>query len=118
GLLADARLVKLVLYVNDLAASRAFYENVLDLELLESDEASATYDTGQVLLSLEPASDHGITLAPRDRSADLTFLVDDLDATRDALGDRGLQFTKTLRYEIGATADFYDPDGHWMSLYE
>jgi predicted enzyme related to lactoylglutathione lyase len=29
-----------------------------------------------------------------------------------------VRFSRTLEYVIGMTADFYDPDGHWFSLYQ
>jgi catechol 2,3-dioxygenase-like lactoylglutathione lyase family enzyme len=119
GILAGSRIIYLNLYVSDLAASRAFYEGMLGLRLIEANDSSVKYDTGQTLLCLSRASDHGVTLAARDRSADLTFLVNDLEGTRAELVDRGVEFSETLlRYEIGATVHFYDPDGHWFSLYE
>jgi catechol 2,3-dioxygenase-like lactoylglutathione lyase family enzyme len=114
----NSRIVKLIFYVRDLAISRAFYEDSLNLELLQSDEQSADYDTGQIILCLERKAVQDGAVPRRDRSADLTFLVEDLVGTRDALVSQGVQMTETLRYEIGATVDFFDPDGHWISLYE
>src|SRR5262249_25590406 len=78
----------------------------------------ANYDTGQMVLCLECQGAQGEAVSSRDRSTDLTFLVEDLAVTRDALMARGVQMTETLRYVIGATVDFYDPDGHWIALYE
>jgi catechol 2,3-dioxygenase-like lactoylglutathione lyase family enzyme len=52
------------------------------------------------------------------RSTDIVFLVDSVDEARAALEARGVRFTETHRYEIGAITDFYDPDGHWFTLYE
>jgi catechol 2,3-dioxygenase-like lactoylglutathione lyase family enzyme len=37
---------------------------------------------------------------------------------RGSLGRRGVQLTPTVRYEIGAIADCYDPDGHWLTVYQ
>jgi catechol 2,3-dioxygenase-like lactoylglutathione lyase family enzyme len=37
---------------------------------------------------------------------------------RAGLEGRGVRMSRTLDYEVGRTADFYDPDGHWFSLYE
>jgi catechol 2,3-dioxygenase-like lactoylglutathione lyase family enzyme len=118
GTLAGSRLSHVLLYVNDLPVSRRFYEDGLGLRLIESDACSAKYDTGQTRLHLQRASDHGVTLATRDHSADLTFLVDDLDSVRRDLENGDITFSDTLRYEIGATVNFSDPDGHWFSLYE
>jgi len=118
GILANSRIVYLMLYANDLEASRAFYEVMLGLRLIEADKSSAKYDTGQTILCLNRAADYGVKLARRDYTADLTFLVDNLDGVRATLAKRGVEFSETLRYEIGATVNFYDPDGRSISLYE
>lgn len=118
-MLADHRIVYLFLYVEDLAASRDFFERILRLRVLEEDEGSVKYDTGDVILALNRAADHGVTLPhEHDHSTDIVFLVDDVDEARAALEARGVEFTETHRYEIGAITDFYDPDGHWFTLYE
>lgn len=119
ALLAERRVVYLFLYVRDLAASRDFFERALRLRVLEADERSVKYDTGEVILALNRAADYGIALPNEpDHSTDIVFLVEDLDAARAALEQRGVVFTETHRYEIGAISDFYDPDGHWFTLYE
>jgi catechol 2,3-dioxygenase-like lactoylglutathione lyase family enzyme len=119
GALAAARLVQVTMYVNDLAASRAFYEDALGLELVGADEGSALYATGPARLRLRRADDELVTVVDGpDPSADLTFLVPRLDPVRDALAARGVELSETLRYVIGATTGFFDPDGHRISLYE
>src|SRR5947199_7653924 len=45
-------------------------------------------------------------------------MVDKFPRCRDVLAARGVQFSRTLEYIIGMTTDFYDPDGHWFSLYQ
>jgi predicted enzyme related to lactoylglutathione lyase len=118
-MLTDHRIVYLFLYVQDLSASRNFFERVLRLRVLEEDESSVKYDTGEVILALNRAADHGVTLPDEhDHSTDIVFLVDSVDEARAALEARGVRFTETHRYEIGAITDFYDPDGHWFTLYE
>jgi catechol 2,3-dioxygenase-like lactoylglutathione lyase family enzyme len=105
--------------VSDMEASRAFYEHALGLRVLGAGPHVVTYSASQVQLSLLPAAEHGVTLEEgRDRSADITFMVDDFSRCRDALEARGVRFSRTLEYSIGKTADFYDPDGHWFSLYQ
>jgi catechol 2,3-dioxygenase-like lactoylglutathione lyase family enzyme len=37
---------------------------------------------------------------------------------RAALEQRGVSFLPTSWYQPGGIADFYDPDGHWLTLYE
>jgi catechol 2,3-dioxygenase-like lactoylglutathione lyase family enzyme len=118
-MLTGARIVYLFLYVRDLEVSRGFYERTLGLRVIEEDSDSVKYDAGQVILALNRASDYRITLPePPDHSTDIVFLVDDVDSARAALEERGVKFTETHRYEIGAISDFYDPDGHWFTLYE
>ncbi len=113
------QIIYLILYVNDLGKSRAFFEGALGLRLLEQDAGSVKYDTGHVLLCLHRASDYGITLpASLDHTTDIVFLADDIEGVRAALNRRGVQLTPTVRYEIGAIADCYDPDGHWLTVYQ
>ncbi|MFI7000254.1 VOC family protein [Nocardia sp. NPDC050175] len=118
-MLPDSRIVYLFLYVKDLAVSREWFEHKLGLRVLEEDADSVKYDCGTAILALNKADDYGIELATeRDHSTDIVFLVDNLDHARAALEARGIEFTETHRYEIGAITDFYDPDNHWFTLYE
>ena len=119
GILEGAQIIYLILYVNDLAESRAFYEQQLGLRVIEADEGSAKYDTGLVILCLNRASDYGVTLiGRRDDSSDVVFLVDDINAMRQALEARGVTFVRRRTYEIGLVTDFYDPNGHRLMLYQ
>lgn len=118
-MLTDNRIVYLFLYVRDLAASRDFFERALRLRVIEEDADSVKYDGGEIILALNRAADYNITLPDEhDHSTDIVFLVDNVDLARAALEARGVRFTETHRYEIGAITDFYDPDGHWFTLYE
>jgi catechol 2,3-dioxygenase-like lactoylglutathione lyase family enzyme len=117
--MAGARLSYLILYVRDLERSRAFYEDGPGFRPVGSDATSVDYTAGDVILRLETAADAGVVMPDgKDRALDITFLVDDLEVTRDALAARGVELRRTLDYEVGKTVDFYDPDGHWFSLYE
>jgi len=108
-----------MLFVNDLDASRDFYGRLLGLQVIHQDASSASFSAGPVAICLRLAANYGITLGGgRDRSVDITFLVDDLAKRRDELEARGLRFSRTLEYVIGSTVDFYDPDGRWFSLYQ
>jgi catechol 2,3-dioxygenase-like lactoylglutathione lyase family enzyme len=109
----------IVLFASDLVASRSFYEHTLGLRVLAADSRAALYSAGHVRLCLLPAAEHGVVLEDGlDRSVDITFMVDDFARCHDALEARGLRFSRTLEYSIGITADFFDPDGHWFSLYQ
>ena len=119
GALADSPIVYVILYVRDLAVSRDFYEQKLGLRVLEEDAASVKYDVGLGILMLNRASDYGITLAPgRSEATDIVFLVDDIDRMKATLEGRGATLGKAFRYDPGGICDFYDPDGHWLTLYE
>ncbi len=119
-MLEQARIIALDVYVSDLAVSRDFYERRLGLQVLEEDEDSVQYDGGQIILALKRAADYGIELSTveRDGAADVVFLVENLTELRDALERRGVAFNPTSWYEVGGIADFYDPDGHWLTLYQ
>ncbi len=119
GILGNAPALYIIVYVSDVARSRAFYEDQLRLRLIEADEASAKFDCGLVILCLQNAADYGITLAGRcDDSSDLVFLVDDINATRAALERNSVTFVRRRTYEIGLVTDFYDPDGHRLMIYQ
>ncbi len=116
---AGLNLDTIVLFVSDMVASRSFYEHTLGLKVLAVDSHAALYSAGHVQLCLLPAAEHGVVLADGlDRSVDITLMVDDFARCHDALEARGLRFSRTLEYSIGITADFFDPDGHWFSLYQ
>jgi len=117
-MLTDSRVVYLFVYVSDLEVSRAFYEDTLGLRVIEEDPDCVKFDGGQVILALNRAADYGIDLPGRDNSTDIVFLSDDLSAMRTALEARGVKFLPTAWYSVGGIADFYDPDGHWLTLYE
>ncbi len=115
----DLSLETIVLFVSDMVASCSFYEHTLGLRALEVTPYAATYSAGHVQLCLMPAAENGVTLRDGpDRSADITFMVENLPRCRDLLAARGVQFSRTLEYIIGQTTDFYDPDGHWFSIYQ
>lgn len=119
-MLADSHLAYLFVYVTDLPRARAFYEDTLGLGVLEEDAAAVKYETGQVMLALNRAADYGLSLDGQpDESSLIVFHVQDIDAARADLEERGVSFAgPTERYDIGATAAFFDPDGHGLMLYE
>src|SRR3954451_12099481 len=94
-LLARSRILTVFAYVEDLACSRAFYGVVLGLREVESGApGTATYDVGQVLLTLVPAAAHGVRLATPDDSTDIVFLVDDVAAMIGPMERRGVRFQR------------------------
>lgn len=117
--LAQSRVLFLFVYVDELARSETYYERTLGFRRTAIAAPGTTYDTGQVLLTLVPAAEHGVRLAkPHDDSTDIVFLVDDIAATATAIEGRGAAFERRRTYEIGSVMDFYDPNGHRLMLYE
>ena len=118
-MLADTRVLYVFLYVRDLAVSREFYADTLGLRVLEEDEGCVKFDAGQVILALNRADDYGIVLPDiKDHSTDVVWLVDDVRQATENLSARGVVFKPTDWYQPGGIADFYDPDGRWLTLYQ
>jgi catechol 2,3-dioxygenase-like lactoylglutathione lyase family enzyme len=118
-MVTKTQLMFVSLYVRDLAVSRRFYDDVLGLYALDPDRASVSYRLGHAVVTLQQAADPAILQdEARDRSITLTLLVDDVLAARATLEDRGARLRSTQTSPAGAMVDFYDPDGHWFSLYE
>jgi catechol 2,3-dioxygenase-like lactoylglutathione lyase family enzyme len=121
-MLADSRIVYLFIYVSDLEVSRGFYEDVLGLRVIEPEERdddAVLFDCGSVILGLNRASDFGVDLpVERDNSTDVVWLVDDMEAMQKSLEARGVEFIAPVWYEVGGIVDFYDPDLHWLTLYQ
>jgi catechol 2,3-dioxygenase-like lactoylglutathione lyase family enzyme len=119
--LRDARLVGFV-GSSDLPRSRAFYEGVLGLEVVDESPFACVFDVAGTMLRVTPV--------PHVVVAGYTVLgweVDDIERVIDLLGDRGVDFA---RYD-GVDQDdrgiwtapggkriawFTDPDGHILSL--
>jgi len=119
--LTRAPVVYLIVYVRDLAVSRAYYEQRLGLRVLEEDADSVKYNGGPLILCLNRAGQYGIALPEgRDESTQIVFLVRDVHALQPALEARGVEFAtrEPYVYEAGVVGDFYDPDGHHLVLYE
>jgi catechol 2,3-dioxygenase-like lactoylglutathione lyase family enzyme len=118
-MLKDPRVVYVFLYTRDLAVSRAFYADTLGLRVIEEDESCVKFDAGQTILALNVAAEHGIVLPDiKDHSTDVVWLVDDVRQATANLTARGVEFKPTDWYQPGGIADFYDPDGRWLTLYQ
>ncbi|MEV6815221.1 VOC family protein, partial [Micromonospora sp. NPDC051296] len=113
-----AAVMYVFVYVRDLARSRRFYEDVLGFPVLESDDVSVKYDAGGVVLALNRAADWGIAIDDQVGSSLLVFHVGNIDRAKAAAQARGAVFDETIRYDIGATTNCYDPDGHCVTIYQ
>lgn len=110
---------QLLLAVEDLEASIAFYRDTLGLALLDATGSAATFATGNVKLVLQEwraLADH----FPARRNGYLTvFHVDDIEASYRELARRGLTFQGNVGYsDIGGSVRFADPTGYVFCLYQ
>jgi catechol 2,3-dioxygenase-like lactoylglutathione lyase family enzyme len=111
----------ITLFVEDLAATKAFYREVFGLPVHYEDDDSAVFNFGNTLVNLLKASEGAdliapATVAPPDAGArfQFTITVDDVDATCAELARRGVDLLNgPIDRPWGIrTACFRDPAGH------
>ena len=101
------------LYVTDMQRSRAFYRDVLGIPVEGDDHwAEATFSDG-LRFALHEA--HG-DVAPGTAVIDLE--VADIDAAVTSLREAGVEVGAVAREEYGCFADFRDPDGYRLQLFQ
>ena len=107
-----------MLGVQDLAKSVAFYRDTLGLKVTgEVPGEFAFLSAGSVTLGLSvPIAKH-TGLGPG--CTEVVFSVEDVTAGYEALKGRGVQFTHEPRVATGPmwVANFNDPDGHHLSIF-
>jgi catechol 2,3-dioxygenase-like lactoylglutathione lyase family enzyme len=124
--------VETALYVDDLARSGRFYEDVFGFRQLMADDRMRAYSVAdrQVLLlfcrggSTEPSPMHGGLIPPHDGrgTLHLAFAIaqEDLDGWRRALAARGVALESDLHCGDdrpgGDSLYLRDPDGHLVEL--
>jgi catechol 2,3-dioxygenase-like lactoylglutathione lyase family enzyme len=111
----------ITLFVEDLDATRAFYQEVFGLPIHYQDDASAVFDFGNTIINLLKSSE-AVTLiepaavAPRYAGSrlQLTITVEDVDAMCAELATRGVTLLNgPMDRPWGIrTASFRDPGGH------
>ena len=109
------------LFVEDLPATKRFYEEVFGLPVHYEDDASAVFNFGNTLINLltsteaheliEPAV---VASAEAGSRVQFTISVDDVDATCEELKRRGVELLNgPIDRPWGIrTAAFRDPGGH------
>jgi catechol 2,3-dioxygenase-like lactoylglutathione lyase family enzyme len=111
----------ITLFVEDVAASKAFYRAAFGLSVVYEDDASAVFNFGNTLINLLAASEAveliaPASVAPREAGsrAQFTINVDDVNATCAELEGRGVTLLNgPMDRPWGIrTAAFRDPDGH------
>lgn len=116
AVLAGSRMIGVNLMVGDVDRSAAFFIRFLKAAPITDGKSGPAFDAGECILWLKPRS--GPAPTANDRTAMMTFQVKDIDEASAALRARGVQVGDVFRYEVGATAEFRDPDGHSLALYE
>ena len=111
----------ITIFVEDLAATRAFYENVFGLEVVYSDEASAVVRLENLMINILRADRAGTLIEPRpvagpDSGARLlpTIAVEDANAVYQELKQHGVTILNgPIDRPWGRrTVAFADPAGH------
>jgi len=116
------------LYVADVARARAFYENVLNLETIFSDDRLTAYAVGPSVLLLftqgateEPAVMPIGTIPGHDGKGRLHFAfavsAEDIEPWRTHLDRHGVEIEGEVKWPQGARSLYFrDPDGHLLEV--
>jgi len=111
----------ITLFVEDVAATKRFYQDVFGARLKYEDDVSAVFDFSHIQVNLLDASAvpeliEPAVLAPQEAGSRLvlTIDVDDVDAMCAELGKRGVELLNgPMDRPWGLrTASFRDPAGH------
>src|SRR5712692_2874239 len=112
-----AQISFIMLGVEKVAGSKAFYCEKLGLAVKFEFEAFVFLDGGGVTLMLSESL--GRAAKPLAGATEIVFGVSEVRAAHRALAARGIVFTQEPR-QVTPTdwaANFYDPDGHRLSVY-
>lgn len=123
------RVLETVLYVDDFARACPFYEQVLGLPPIYTDQRLNAYDVGGngVLLlfrrgqSLQPVTMPGGTIPPHDGHGPVhvafSIAADELSAWEARLREAGVAIEAQTRWPRGGISIYFrDPDGHLLEL--
>ena len=111
----------ITLFVEDLPATKQFYQEVFGLPVHYEDDASAVFNFGNTLINLLKASEARELIEPAavaepnaGSRVQFTIDVDDVDATCAELARRGVELLNgPIDRPWGIrTASFRDPGGH------
>lgn len=111
-----SRIAAIMLGVRDLAAAITFYKDKLGLKVIMQESQLALLQCGNVMLGL---SLRHASAAPLAEAVEVSFGVDNLPATYQSLGERGVVFLSEPR-QVTPTdwaVHFRDVDGHLLSLF-
>jgi catechol 2,3-dioxygenase-like lactoylglutathione lyase family enzyme len=115
----------ITLFVEDLDATKRFYQEVFDLPVVFEDDNSAVFRFGETLVNLLRVSEGPELIAPAAVAApqtgsrfQLTIWVEDVDARCEQLASRGIPLLNGPQDRAWGvrTACFADPAGHIWEL--
>ena len=111
-----SRIAAIMLGVRDLPAAIGFYKDKLGLKVIMQESELALLQCGSVIVGLSPRH---MNTAPLAEAVEVSFGVDNLRATHNALGEKGVVFLSEPR-QVTPTdwaVHFRDVDGHLLSLF-
>jgi catechol 2,3-dioxygenase-like lactoylglutathione lyase family enzyme len=114
------RISAISLFVDDVAASKAFYVDVFGVSPINEDEVSVAFKFGDVIINLLHIGSAAEIVEPDKVGArgdgarfQLTVWLDDVDAIAAELTRRGIAFNGPIDRPWGLrTINFVDPSGH------
>jgi catechol 2,3-dioxygenase-like lactoylglutathione lyase family enzyme len=115
------RIGAITLFVEDLEATKQFYQDVFGLPVMFEDDDSAVFNFGNTLINLLKSAEAASLVAPAAVAAprsgarmQLTINVEDVDAVCTELTSRGVELLNgPIDRPWGIrTASFADPGGH------
>ncbi|HEX3335111.1 MAG TPA: VOC family protein [Jatrophihabitans sp.] len=115
------RIGAITLFVEDLDATKQFYQDVFGLPVMFEDDDSAVFNLGNTLINLLKSAEAASLIAPATVAAprsgarmQLTINVEDVDAECTELTNRGVELLNgPIDRPWGIrTASFTDPGGH------
>jgi len=123
------RVIETAIYVEDLVRAAAFYEQVMDLPVMVSDDRFRAYDIGgqSVFLvfkrgaNLETVHLPGGTIPPHDGHGPLHLAfgikADELPAWEQRLKDKGVVIEARTDWPRGGKSIYFrDPDNHLLEM--
>jgi predicted enzyme related to lactoylglutathione lyase len=113
-------LIEIILYVQDMAAMVGFYRNVLGLAVQHPQDATdvsqqhwVTFATGACTLALHSGGQE----PPAANAPEIVFLVEDVQAARQQLVDRGVAMGEVVAAAPGIlVCGGRDPEGHRFAV--
>jgi metallothiol transferase len=104
------------IYVKDLAISRDFYENVLNLKFKFQDKDWVEYDLGDTTFALLQRPPTKGMLKPQ--KTHIMFQVENIEFCLKQLTNHNVEIIGNIRHEpFGQLLTLVDPNGHWLELF-